>query len=72
MPCRQDKGTRAPTLQQHSIVVLRGGGLDESPDCYKRLPEVLAAHGETIRILHTLTPLGVAMAGANEFDPYKD
>ena len=28
-------------------VVLRGGGLDESPHCYKRLPEVLAAHGET-------------------------
>ncbi len=53
-------------------VVLRGGGLDESPDCYKRLPAVLAAHGDTIRILHTLTPLGVAMAGANEFDPYKD
>ena len=53
-------------------VVLRGGCLDESPDCYKRLPEVLAAHGSTIRILHTLTPLGVAMAGANEFDPYKD
>jgi tRNA-splicing ligase RtcB len=53
-------------------VVLRGGGLDESPDCYKRLPEVLAAHGDTVRIVHTLTPLGVAMAGANEFDPYKD
>jgi tRNA-splicing ligase RtcB (3'-phosphate/5'-hydroxy nucleic acid ligase) len=53
-------------------VVLRGGGLDESPDCYKRLPAVLAAHGQTIRVLHTLTPLGVAMAGANEFDPYKD
>lgn len=53
-------------------VVLRGGGLDESPHCYKRLPEVLAAHGNTVRILHTLTPLGVAMAGANEFDPYKD
>ena len=32
-------------------------GLDESPDCYKRLAEVLAAHGETIRVLHTLTPL---------------
>jgi tRNA-splicing ligase RtcB len=55
-----------------SNVVLRGGGVDESPHCYKRLPEVLAAHGDTIRILHTLTPLGVAMAGANEFDPYKD
>ena len=53
-------------------VFLRGGGLDESPDCYKRLPAVLAAHGDTIRILHVLTPLGVAMAGANEFDPYKD
>jgi len=55
-----------------SNVVLRGGGVDESPQCYKRLDEVLAAHGETIRVLHTLTPLGVAMAGANEFDPYKD
>jgi tRNA-splicing ligase RtcB len=56
----------------NSNVVLRGGGVDESPHCYKRLPEVLAAHGSTIRVLHTLTPLGVAMAGANEFDPYKD
>jgi len=55
-----------------SNVLLRGGGVDESPHCYKRLPEVLAAHADTIRILHTLTPLGVAMAGANEFDPYKD
>jgi tRNA-splicing ligase RtcB (3'-phosphate/5'-hydroxy nucleic acid ligase) len=53
-------------------VELRGAGLDESPDCYKRLPEVLAEHGNSIRILHTLTPVGVAMAGANEFDPYKD
>lgn len=53
-------------------VELRGAGLDESPDCYKRLNEVLAEHGKSIRILHTLTPLGVAMAGANEFDPYKD
>ncbi len=53
-------------------VELRGAGLDESPDCYKRLPEVLAEHGDSIRILHTLTPVGVAMAGAHEFDPYKD
>jgi tRNA-splicing ligase RtcB len=53
-------------------VELRGAGLDESPDCYKRLPEVLAEHGNSIRILHTLTPVGVAMAGTNEFDPYKD
>ncbi|MBS1814907.1 MAG: RtcB family protein [Acidobacteria bacterium] len=53
-------------------VVLKGGGLDESPHCYKRLQEVIAAQGDTVRVLHTLTPLGVAMAGANEFDPYKD
>lgn len=50
----------------------RRAGLDESPDCYKRLPEVLAEHSQSIRILHTLTPVGVAMAGANEFDPYQD
>ena len=55
-----------------SEVVLKGGGLDESPHCYKRLNEVLAAQGETVRVLHTLTPVGVAMAGADEFDPYKD
>jgi tRNA-splicing ligase RtcB len=53
-------------------VELRGAGLDESPHCYKRLPDVLAEHAGTIRVLHTLRPLGVAMAGANEFDPYKD
>ena len=53
-------------------VELRGAGLDESPDCYKRLSEVLSEHGKSIRILHTLTPVGVAMAGANESDPYKD
>jgi hypothetical protein len=39
---------------------------------HKRLPHVLAAHGSTIRILHTLTPLVVAMAGANAFHPCKD
>lgn len=53
-------------------VVLRGGGLDESPQAYRRLPEVLTAQGATIDVLHTLRPLVVVMAGANEFDPYKD
>lgn len=53
-------------------VTLRGAGVDESPHCYKRLPDVLAAHGDTIRVLHTLTPVGVAMASADEHDPYKD
>ena len=45
-------------------VELRGGGIDESPDCYKRLDEVLTCHGDTINILHILKPLGVAMAGS--------
>ena len=53
-------------------VELRGAGTDESPHAYKRLPEVLAYHDPTIRILHTLKPLGVAMAGEDESDPYKD
>ena len=53
-------------------VELRGGGADEAPEVYKRLDEVLAYHDGTIRVDHRLTPIGVAMAGANEFDPYKD
>jgi tRNA-splicing ligase RtcB len=53
-------------------VVLRGGGLDESPHVYRRLPEVLAAQEGTIQVLHTLRPLIVVMAGENELDPYKD
>lgn len=53
-------------------VTLRGAGTDESPHCYKRLPEVLAAHAGSIEVVHTLKPIGVAMAGADEFDPYKD
>jgi tRNA-splicing ligase RtcB len=53
-------------------VVLRGGGLDESPHAYRRLPEVLDAQRGTVEVLHTLRPLIVVMAGADQFDPYKD
>jgi tRNA-splicing ligase RtcB (3'-phosphate/5'-hydroxy nucleic acid ligase) len=53
-------------------VELRGGAADEAPGAYKRLDGVLAAHGDTIEVLHRLTPIGVAMAGAGTFDPYKD
>lgn len=58
-------------LREQGIVVV-GGGADEAPEVYKDLKDVLAAHGDTIRVKHTLTPLGVAMAGADVFDPYKD
>jgi tRNA-splicing ligase RtcB (3'-phosphate/5'-hydroxy nucleic acid ligase) len=53
-------------------VELRGGDVDEAPQAYRRLPDVLAAHAGTIRILHALRPLGVAMAGRGVVDPYKD
>jgi tRNA-splicing ligase RtcB (3'-phosphate/5'-hydroxy nucleic acid ligase) len=53
-------------------IVLVGGGADEAPEVYKHLPDVLAAHGDTIRVKHTLRPLGVAMAGRDVVDPYKD
>ena len=53
-------------------VELRGGDVDEAPQAYRRLPDVLAAHAGTIRILYTLRPLGVAMAGPDTVDPYKD
>jgi tRNA-splicing ligase RtcB len=51
--------------------VLRGADVDEAPQCYKDIEAVLDAHEHTIKILHTLHPMGVAMAG-NEFDPWKD
>lgn len=53
-------------------VILRGGGADESPEAYKKLEDVLKCHKGTIKILHRLEPLIVCMAGADEFDPYKD
>lgn len=53
-------------------VELRGAGPDESPHCYKRIVDVLEHHKESIKILHTLRPIGVAMAGNDEYDPYKD
>lgn len=53
-------------------VVRRGGGCDEAPQAYRRLPEVLRAHEGTIRIVHRLAPIGVAMAGEDVRDPYQD
>src|SRR5919109_895482 len=53
-------------------IVLVGGGADEAPEVYKRLPDVLAAHAGSVRVKHTLRPLGVAMAGRDVHDPYKD
>jgi len=53
-------------------VTLVGADLDESPMAYRRLPEVLAEHSGSVKVLHTLRPFAVAMAGEGEFDPFKD
>ena len=53
-------------------VTLIGADLDESPMAYRRLPDVLAHHSESTRVLHWLRPFAVVMAGSGEFDPWKD
>jgi tRNA-splicing ligase RtcB len=58
-------------LQERGVTLV-GADLDESPMAYRRLPDVLAHHAKSIRVLHTLRPFGVAMAGGGEFDPWKD
>jgi tRNA-splicing ligase RtcB len=58
-------------LQRRGVALI-GGGLDESPMAYRRLPDVLAHHSASVRVLHTLRPFAVAMAGEGEFDPFKD
>jgi tRNA-splicing ligase RtcB (3'-phosphate/5'-hydroxy nucleic acid ligase) len=69
-------GQITPAMMQSWVrekgVILRGGGPDEAPQVYRRLPEVLAAQGRTIEVLHTLRPLIVVMAGEGEVDPYRD
>ncbi len=53
-------------------VELRGAGTDESPFVYRKLEDVLDAHKATLDILHVLKPVGVVMAGEDEYDPYMD
>lgn len=53
-------------------VELRGANAEEAPGAYKVLSDVLAYHEGTIRVLHELTPIGVAMAPGDVEDPYKD
>src|SRR5262252_10261800 len=72
---RQQGRVRHDEMQQwlhDKGVTLVGGGLDEAPQAYRRLPDVLAAHAGTVTIEHTLKPFAVVMAGPNEWDPYKD
>jgi tRNA-splicing ligase RtcB len=78
---RRRKGKHTPGLIDFGAVreelagagiELRGGAADEAPAAYKRLDAVLAAHADTIEVMHRLTPIGVAMAPARTYDPYRD
>lgn len=42
--------------------ILRGGDLDEAPQAYRRLDDVLEAQGDTIEVIHRLDPIIVCMA----------
>ena len=68
---RFDRNTMDAWLQDRGVTLI-GGDLDESPMAYRRLPDVLAEHSGSVKVLHTLRPFAVAMAGENEFDPFKD
>ena len=57
---------------QKAGVELRGGDVDEAPQAYKRIGQVLEAHKDTVQILHVLKPIGVCMADSRTTDPYKD
>ncbi len=49
-------------------VTLLGGGLDESPQAYKRIEEVMAAQTDLVDILGTFTPRIVKMANERGVD----
>jgi tRNA-splicing ligase RtcB len=53
-------------------VRLVGGDVDEAPQAYRRLPDVLNHHADTVRIERTLRPFAVVMAGADIRDPFRD
>jgi tRNA-splicing ligase RtcB len=67
---RKGKVLRAPEVDEGEMrrwldrkgVILRGGDLDEAPQAYRRLDDVLGAQGGTVEVLHRLRPLIVCMA----------
>ena len=66
-----DPGEMQAWLRRKGVHLI-GGDLDEAPQAYRRLPDVLAHHAGTVEIEHTLRPFIVVMAGAEVFDPFRD
>ena len=58
-------------LREQGIVLI-GGGADEAPEVYKRLPDVLDAHAGSIRVKHTLRPARRGDGRTRRLRPYKD
>ena len=77
---RKGRVLRAPEVDEGEMrrwlegrgIVLRGGDLDEAPQAYRRLDDVLRAQGATVEVLHRLRPLIVCMAPGDTYDPYRD
>ena len=57
---------------ERALGLVETRGLVGAIEAYRRLPDVLAQHAGTVKVLHTLRPFAVAMAGEGEFDPWKD
>ncbi len=53
-------------------VLLRGGGLDESPQAYKRLLDVMEHHRCCAEVGTVLRPIGACMAPSGVVDPFRD
>lgn len=56
------KGERDAYLKQRGVTLL-GGGLDESPQAYKPIDEVMAAQHDLVEIIGRFNPRIVCMAG---------
>lgn len=64
--------TRDMMAKATQFVTVRGGDVDESPHVYRPLGTVLDAHAGTTKVIQTMQPIIVVMAGADVRDPYKD
>jgi tRNA-splicing ligase RtcB len=55
------KRTRDDYLRERGVTLL-GGGLDESPQAYKRIEDILAAQSDLVEVIGRFTPKIVRMA----------
>jgi len=55
------RSTRDDYLKERGVTLL-GGGIDESPQAYKQIDEVIAAQSELVDIIGKFTPAIVRMA----------